>query len=428
MILDVRFDDSAMVGRLADDPSGRIFFQYDATWLQRGRELSPLHLPLSLGRTVVGHHERYAFQGLFGLFADSLPLGWGRKLLDRRLSELGLHPRQVGSLVRLGFLGDRGMGALTFRPDQDPESGAIREAIALAQIDAEAQRLAAGESAVEAESLQALLAAGTSPGGARPKVLVAVQGESLRLTAGLSEGWEPWIVKLTEGAQAEAGRIEFAYAAMARAAGLEVPPTRLFEGRYFGVQRFDRANGRRRHVHTLGGMLQAADGSYEDLARTALELTRDHRSLEDVFLRAAFNVGAFVRDDHLLNVAFQQSDDGTWTLAPCYDLTPNDLSRIPPGHAMSVRGRANPAAGDLLAFAEEFSLENGRDLLDRVRATLADWPGFARTAGVDPAAARAIADLLREGDGFLRPPLQMPKPRRRSRVPSPPASSTPGEG
>lgn len=400
MILEVLYRDERRVGRLADEPaSGRIFFQYDAAWLEQGIELSPLHLPNSLGTQLVGHHDRFSFQGLFGVFADSLPLGWGSKLLDRRLQAAGLNPRKVGSLVRLGFLGDRALGALSYRPDADPAAAALHEIVALAQLDEEARRFAAGEA--EGGDLATLIAAGTSPGGARPKVLALVRGKQVRFEPGTRDGWEPWIIKLTEGEHAQGGRIEFAYAHLAAAAGLSMPPVRLFDGRYFGVRRFDRVADGKVHLHTLGGLLHAADGSYEDLARAAVELTRDTRVLQEVIRRTAFNVGAMVRDDHLLNVAFLLRGPGDWSLAPCYDLTPNDPARVPAYHAMSVNGTAQPVGRDILKMAAEFGVGNGREILDEVCAAFDRWGEFADMAGLARKPANAVAQLLEEGRGLL---------------------------
>ena len=94
--------------------------------------------------------------------------------------------------------------------------------------------------------LPQLLQAGGSPGGARPKVLVGVQGE--HMVAGgdeLPEGHTGWIVKFPAREDAsDDGRIEYAYSEMARAAGLDMPATRLFEtakgDAFLGVERFDR--------------------------------------------------------------------------------------------------------------------------------------------------------------------------------------------
>ncbi|HLB34223.1 MAG: hypothetical protein A3F67_09925 [Verrucomicrobia bacterium RIFCSPHIGHO2_12_FULL_41_10] len=73
MTLEVFYKDTIRIGRLADDPSsGYIYFQYDKEWLERGLELSPFHLPLAVASTVQTHHDP-AFNGLHGLFWDSLP-------------------------------------------------------------------------------------------------------------------------------------------------------------------------------------------------------------------------------------------------------------------------------------------------------------------------------------------------------------------
>ena len=51
MKLDVRYlglPEQPLIGSLADDSRGRIFFQYDPAWVSRGIELSPIRLPLNL--------------------------------------------------------------------------------------------------------------------------------------------------------------------------------------------------------------------------------------------------------------------------------------------------------------------------------------------------------------------------------------------
>ena len=56
------------------------------------------------------------FEGLFGVFADSLPDGWGRLLVDRLMKKNGINPYDIGSLERLAIVGASGMGALTYQP------------------------------------------------------------------------------------------------------------------------------------------------------------------------------------------------------------------------------------------------------------------------------------------------------------------------
>jgi serine/threonine-protein kinase HipA len=87
MRLEVRYH-GQRIGRL-DDSTGRILFQFEASWLSRGIELSPFHLPLQQGViTLQGPFEA----GLAGLFADSLPDYWGHSIMDRRLCESGMNP------------------------------------------------------------------------------------------------------------------------------------------------------------------------------------------------------------------------------------------------------------------------------------------------------------------------------------------------
>lgn len=92
----------------------QIFFEYDPTFIKTGLELSPFKLPLKAG--VIASHDR-TFEGLFGVFNDSLPDGWGRLLLERKLINAGLNPGTLSPLDRLCFVGNSGMGALSYEPE-----------------------------------------------------------------------------------------------------------------------------------------------------------------------------------------------------------------------------------------------------------------------------------------------------------------------
>ena len=87
----------------------KLFFEYDASFIQRGLEIFPFKLPLQPG--VVAARDR-VFDGLFGVFNDSLPDGWGRWLLDSKLMKYGLDAGALSPLDRLCFVGQQGMGAL----------------------------------------------------------------------------------------------------------------------------------------------------------------------------------------------------------------------------------------------------------------------------------------------------------------------------
>lgn len=86
-----------------------LYFAYDPAFRALGLELSPFRL-----RPGVALYEgpRDLFDGLHGVFNDSLPDGWGRLLLDRKLWQGGILPGSLTPLDRLAMVGSRGMGAL----------------------------------------------------------------------------------------------------------------------------------------------------------------------------------------------------------------------------------------------------------------------------------------------------------------------------
>ena len=114
--LEVRFTcdpgESILVGTLAERDR-RVYFEYSPDWISGGLELSPFTLPVRPG--LVEHTDRQ-FGTLFGLFADSLPDGWGLLLMDRHFRKLGMDPAAASPLDRLAYLGTHTMGALTYPP------------------------------------------------------------------------------------------------------------------------------------------------------------------------------------------------------------------------------------------------------------------------------------------------------------------------
>jgi len=106
------------VGTLAQK-NKKIYFEYDKEFLKTGIELSPYKLPLKSGLFVC---EDDTFEGLWGVFADSLPDGWGRLLMDRHLIGLGINPNTLTPLDRLAYVGDYAMGALSYEPQKEVDS------------------------------------------------------------------------------------------------------------------------------------------------------------------------------------------------------------------------------------------------------------------------------------------------------------------
>ena len=107
------------LGTLAEFQGGT-YFEYSSEALAAGIEFSPMHWPLKRG---AHRAPRDPFNGLPGLIADSLPDGWGMLLMDRAFRKAGREPSTLSPLDRLAFIGNRGMGALTFEPDIGEQIG-----------------------------------------------------------------------------------------------------------------------------------------------------------------------------------------------------------------------------------------------------------------------------------------------------------------
>lgn len=73
------------VGTMALYKNHQAAFEYDKDWLADGFSISPFSLPLE---KKVFIPKIDPFEGLFGVFADSLPDGWGRLLVDRLMKKM----------------------------------------------------------------------------------------------------------------------------------------------------------------------------------------------------------------------------------------------------------------------------------------------------------------------------------------------------
>lgn len=379
--------------------NGKIFFRYFSAFLQSGLNLSPIKLPFN---DEVAAAEPQPFEGLFGLFNDSLPDGWGRLLLDRYLRARGLQPETLSPLDRLAFVGREGMGALQY----EPENTAWASEFGATDLDALAGaslKLIKGSST---ELLEDLLQMAGSSGGARPKIKIGWQPKTGVLFYGgeaLREGVEPWLIKFPATTDwPDIAHIEWAYHKMALAAGLEMSPCRLFEGKsgrcYFGTQRFDRLQNRQRlHMHTASGLMHdnfaLSSMDYGHLMDAAFRLEKKVAAYEKAFRLAAFNVFAHNRDDHSKNFSFLMDGKGDWRLAPAYDLT---YSSSAYGlHSTTVAGESrNPGSADLLRLAAHFGLKNAATILAEVRAAVAQWDQVARDCGVDLQSRQTIQTAL----------------------------------
>ena len=356
------FYNDILVGTLAKTHERVVAFEYDSDWLNNGFSISPFSLPL-VKKVFVPKYE--PFGGLFGVFNDSLPDGWGRLLVDRLFLKNKINPAEIDNLNRLVVVQKSGMGALTYKPEHIFETENK-----ICDYDILAQECSKILESQDSANLDELFQLGGSSGGARPKILTSIDNED-------------WIIKFPSSFDPKnIGEKEYQYSLCAKDCGIDMPETRLFSSKicsgYFGVKRFDRKNGRKIHMVSASGLLetsQSASGlletshrlpnlDYNILMKLTLELTRNYEDIEHLFRLMCFNVFAHNRDDHSKNFSYlYDGNKKEWHLSPAYDLTYS--SSFNGEHATTINGEGkNPDLDDILAVAKNigFKEKSAKDI------------------------------------------------------------------
>ena len=355
--------DGRNVGTLALTKQHTVAFQYDDQWIGNGFSISPLSLPLEKKVFLPNY---LPFDGLFGVFDDSLPDGWGRLLVDRLLMKNHVALEEVNVVTRLGIVGRSGMGALEYVPEITLTSEP--EPVDLDRIAAECSQMLQTD---YSEDLDCLFDLGGSSGGARPKILTSLDGEE-------------WLIKFpATGDDKDIGKFEYEYSQCAKACGIEMTETKLFPSKrcsgYFGVRRFDRVkrpDGRTQKIHMISacGLLESSHRipnlDYHTLMKLTRVMTNSHEEVEKLYRLMCFNVFAHNRDDHSKNFSYLYDEaEGRWKLSPAYDLTYSNS--INGEHATCVDGNGkDPGMKEILAVAEAagISSNRGQKIADEVAA------------------------------------------------------------
>lgn len=405
------------VGAIARTASRRGYvFEYDPSWVRRGLELAPQLMP------VAGRRQQYAFDtlsaetfyGLPPLLADSVPDRFGNSLIGAALAREGVQPGQVSALDRLAYVGARGMGALTYEPDNTPIH---RPTVVLAEIVEAARAAIRGDLTdqdVRTDAMNQLMTVGTSAGGARAKAVLAWNRTTNEMRAGgigAPEGFEQWLLKFDGmgvdqqlGDTQDYGRTEYAYYLMAGASGVTMSESRLLHegGRaHFMTKRFDRPGAETRlHMQSLCalGALDFNEIGVHEYASLLLMVDALRPSdLEEAFRRIVLNVLAFNHDDHTKNFSFLMTEDGNWSLSPAYDVTfaYDPSNRWTAKHLMGVDGRFEGITrADLLRLADRFAVPGAREVVDQVAAAVGRWGEFADEAGLSAARTAEVGTHL----------------------------------
>lgn len=339
----VKYND-IVVGYLVDS-NGDIAFQYSEEWIKDGFSISPFSLPLSRKVYIC---KKKTFDGLYGVFADSLPDGWGALLLDRMLIKKGINPEKVSPLTKLSLLNETGLGGLTYEPCQSEKINNIE--INFDAFAKETKLLLENESNVT--DFDTIYYLGGSSCGARPKVHIKIDDEY-------------WIIKFPCLLDPlNIGEQEYNANKLAKECGINVNEFKLFPSKicsgFFGAKRFDRLNGKRIHMISLSSLLETSHRipnlDYKHLFQVIESICSDQSSLYEAYRRMCFNVIYQNKDDHGKNFSFLYDENKkSYVLSPFYDITktPNKIE-----HEMTINGKANPDISDLRQFGKEMKLSS----------------------------------------------------------------------
>lgn len=325
-------------------------FQYDDEWIKNGFSISPFSLPLE-NKVFIPKID--PFNGMFGVFSDSLPDGWGKLLVDRTLKKNNIDPFEITSLDRLAIVGNSGMGGLEYIPQYDFEiKSEIKD---LDELALSCKKILNTE---YSENLDELFLLGGSSGGARPKILTNINGED-------------WIIKFPSKFDNDnIGKQEYDYSLCAKKCGIFIPETKLFPSKncsgFFGVKRFDREKNsenkiKKIHMVSVSGLLETSHRipnlDYDILMKLTLKLTNDFEEVKKMYRLMCFNIFAHNRDDHSKNFSFLYNEvKRKWELSPAYDLTYSNS--IGGEHATTIAGNGkNPTIKDILKVAENIGLK-----------------------------------------------------------------------
>ncbi len=385
-----------------DKKSNTAVFEYEPEFLRKGLDIAPLTMPVNSPRSRkhlpwTGNKDKL-YSGLPPMIADSLPDKWGHSLFSAWLRDNNIPAKNVTPLDHLSFIGSRAMGALEYEPARDLGTGSVftvdvERLYRFAQkvLDERETTLLNAENSI---LWQDLIKISSSPGGKRPKAIVAINPSSGEVISGqgqIPEGFEHFILKYDDNTSWPSAKLEYVYYQMALAAGIKMMPSEL---RSFGnvnhflTRRFDRSGNKKIHIQTLAAMSPESAG-YEDIFAVIRRLNLPYEDSRQQYLRMVFNVFTRNVDDHTKNISFCLTPDGVWRLSPAYDLTysiefsaPSYMNR----HSMTINGKNEEInRADLEAVARRNDIQDYNSLIDTVSDAAAKFRKFAEALKIDKA-------------------------------------------
>ena len=389
------------VGYLSWDKKAKVaVFEYESSFLKTKLDIAPFTMPIASPRSKkqlpwLGDKDKL-YQGLPSMIADSLPDKWGNSLFSAWLRDNNISTKNTTPIDHLAFIGSRAMGALEYEPahelgDNSAFSVDIQQLYEFAYYILN-ERETTIQSQENSILWQDLIKISSSPGGKRPKAIIALNSETGEIISGqgsIPNGFQHYILKYDDNTIYPYAKLEYVYYLMALDAGINIMPSEL---RVYGnithflTKRFDRNNNEKIHVQTLAAISPFSD-SYEDIFVVIRKLNLPAEDCRQQFLRMVFNVITRNVDDHSKNFAFCMNREGVWRLSPAYDLTysvdltaPSYSNR----HSLTINGKnENITRADLEKIGSDNDIKDYNALIDNVIRATDGFEKYSMEIGID---------------------------------------------
>lgn len=385
-------------------------FQFDKDYLSSSYDIAPLSgLKSHSGSIIRGGDPKGIFRGLPPVFADSLPDHWGNSIFRAWAKNKGISMKQISAVDLLSYIGTRGMGALEYYPaaieGEDIAFDVDVEELYSFAKDILDERQSVGFPADRELLWQDLIKLGTSPGGKRPKTLIAMDAEGNVKSgqASLPPGYRYYILKYdNESDVFPYARMEYGYYRMCTDAGIIMSHSDLKsfpKATHFITERFDRNEDGKVHMLSLRAMTGGAD-SYEEAFDAIRKLKLGYKDKEQLYRRMVFNVLGGNIDDHDRNFSFLMGKDGKWSLSPAYDMVYSidpDTYDFQKGQFLSINGKKREIGyDDVMEVGQRNDINRPGTIIEQVLDIVSSLRLYLMDAGVPDKTCTIIENELNQ--------------------------------
>ena len=399
-----------VVGYLSWDKKSSISnFEYESSFLEQGLDIAPFTMSINSIRSKkglpwVGERDKL-YQGLPSMIADSLPDKWGNSLFTAWLRDNNISTKKITPIDHLAFIGSRAMGALEYEPAKELGDNSAFS-VDVQHLYEFAKKVLSERDATVLNSensilWQDLVKISSSPGGKRPKAIIALNNDTGEIISGqgaVPDGFEHYILKYDDNSAYPFAKLEYVYYRMAVDAGIDIMPSELrcYEGvTHFLTKRFDRKGNEKIHIQTLAAISPQSD-SYGDIFSLIRRMNLPYEDSCQQFLRMVFNIITRNVDDHSKNFAFCMDKGGTWRLSPAYDLTYSVDLAAPAysyRHSLTTNGNNDDITrADLEKVGIANDISEYKHLIDKVIVATAKFEQYCLELDIDSTLIKGIKE------------------------------------